>query len=449
MYHVNGKAVSLGQKEFISQGGEGMVYGKGDTAYKIYHKLAIPIRKIKALSVLDDHNIIRPLAVIEDGNGKVVGYTMRLVKGAIPLPRLFLKGHDNEAIIVKMAKRLDYIHSKNVLVVDYNEMNLAALDGDTVMYDVDSWCVPGYPATALMESVRDRHDSGFNNGTDWFSFGVVAFQLAIGIHPYKGKYAAILYDDAGKTLDQRMKGNISVMHKGVRLPPVCRPLDSVALPWRKWFWDVFEAGQRSAPPIAGAVTVTLAPAVVVVRLVEVDYTPPAEREYRLVGSAVVEIVVMEGIQTLKTMCQVLPLATSLFRGVAVQSLLGSFFAFLLDGTGCRQVRIPELDSCRVIDGGWENGTLVLIAEQNGNYSRWVFAVGGDNAYSFRMAKDIAYLGVNFTVLDNGTTVLLTEDSIELSRNGKVTVIQRAMAGKLHHDSIGAIVEDGGRYYRLV
>ena len=69
-----------------------------------------------------------------------------------------------------------------------------------------------------MDSVRDRHAAGWNEGTDWFSFALVSFQMFVGIHPYKGKHPAL------KTLDERMAQNVSVLHprrvRARRLPAV-------------------------------------------------------------------------------------------------------------------------------------------------------------------------------------------------------------------------------------
>ena len=266
--------VVLTTNNYISSGGEGSVWAKNGTAYKLYHDPSkmIPLGKIQELSVLDDPNIIRPLNVLLDKQGKPIGYTMRQLPETVPLPRLFTKAFkvkeriSHEKIldmVIKMAKRLTFIHSRKIIVVDYNEMNFAALKdfSDTLNFDVDSYQTPSYGATALMESVRDRHakiksyDSDgrphyeFNEGTDFFSFAVVSFQLFIGIHPYKGRHPKIKYDDAAKTLDERMGKNISVMNSEVAVPPVCYPLDVIPNNWRDWYRQVFEKGIRIAPPL--------------------------------------------------------------------------------------------------------------------------------------------------------------------------------------------------------
>ena len=114
---------------------------------------------------------------------------------------------------------------------------------DIYAIDVDSYQTPSFHATALMESVRDRHSPNvFNEGTDWFSFGIISFNMMIGIHPYKGKH------DTLKTLDDRMLKNISVLNKTVSIPPVCYDLKIIPTNYIKWFEAIFEHGKRMSPP---------------------------------------------------------------------------------------------------------------------------------------------------------------------------------------------------------
>jgi hypothetical protein len=63
-YFVQGQGqVQLGRTEFKAQGGEGAVYVKGQTAYKLYTDPArcIAQAKIDELSLLVQPNIIRPV----------------------------------------------------------------------------------------------------------------------------------------------------------------------------------------------------------------------------------------------------------------------------------------------------------------------------------------------------------------------------------------------------
>src|SRR5438552_997706 len=83
--------ITLGQREFFRQGGEGQIYIKGNTAYKIYIDPAkmLPLGKITELSVITDPNVIRPVHIIEDGAGKPLGFTMPYKKNAVALCQTF------------------------------------------------------------------------------------------------------------------------------------------------------------------------------------------------------------------------------------------------------------------------------------------------------------------------------------------------------------------------
>jgi hypothetical protein len=120
---------------------------------------------------------------------------------------------------------------------------LAAHDfSDVYFLDVDSYQTPSYPATALAENVRDRHATGFNEGTDWFACAIVSFQMFTGLHPYRGLYPPL------NGLDERMKANVSVLHAGVSVPPACLPFSVIPPAYLDWYRAVLEDGRRLPPP---------------------------------------------------------------------------------------------------------------------------------------------------------------------------------------------------------
>ena len=178
--------------------------------------------KIKELSAITLPTIIKPQHVVLDNSSKVIGYTMQFVQNKVALCQLFPKPYKqrnniNTTALISISDQLrrgiQHCHEKNILLVDVNELNFIIDDQKyklVYFIDVDSYQTPSFPATALMESVRDRHSSTFSKNTDWFAFGIVSFQMQIGIHPYKGKHFQF------KTLDERMKANIPVFHKDVK-----------------------------------------------------------------------------------------------------------------------------------------------------------------------------------------------------------------------------------------
>jgi len=260
---VNGKKINLTQKEWLTKGGEGSIYVKGDTAYKIYENAsqAMPEGKRKELSTITMPEVIRPLDVIKDGNNHIVGYTMDYVKDTYALCQLFTKTFKQRenvscATVTELVKKLQvmikHIHSKKILVVDLNEMNfLVSKDFQTIYgIDTNSYQTPSYPATAIMDSIRDRHCQGnnFTELTDWFAWGILTFQMFINIHPYKGahpKYSAGALDER---VDARMKANVSVFNPDSKFPKICEPFDIIPPALRGWYKSIFETSNRSLPP---------------------------------------------------------------------------------------------------------------------------------------------------------------------------------------------------------
>jgi hypothetical protein len=120
-----------------------------------------------------------------------------------------------------------------------------------IFIDVDSYQTPNFPATAIMDSVRDRivPFGTFNEMTDWFAFAILSFQLYIGIHPYKGKHPNYKPSEWQK----RMDDGVSVFDKHVTLPDVCNKLTVIPKRHLDWFQNVFTKNERSIPPVADSI----------------------------------------------------------------------------------------------------------------------------------------------------------------------------------------------------
>ncbi len=259
-YFVQGKGeIRFGNNDFKARGGEGSIYVKGSHAYKIYSDPARTIQpaKITELSLLTQPNIIRPVDLILDGKNQPVGYSMRYVGHSHALCQLFPKAFRQRnnltpEMTLKLVRRLQegvtHIHSKGILVVDLNELNfLVATDFREIFFiDVDSYQTPSFPATVLMESVRDRHAHGFSCNSDWFSFAVVSFQMFAGVHPFKGSYPPMQH--LPDKLDARMRANISVLHAGVSVPMSALSFSVIPPAYLDWYRAVFEEGKRLPPP---------------------------------------------------------------------------------------------------------------------------------------------------------------------------------------------------------
>ncbi len=263
--------VSLGQADFVAEGGEGRVFARGSTGYKVYHDptKAIPVGKIQALDAIGDTAVIKPGKPLyaKATRGKTdqhVGHTFRFVRDTWTLCQLFPRAFREReglthSLALKLLRRMQdavsAVHRAGALVVDLNEMNvLVSRDfAEPYFIDVDSYQVGAYTATAIMASVRDPQvrANAFTDGSDWFSFAVVSFSLLVGIHPYKGTHPTI------KGFEQRMAAGISVFDKDVNLPKACYGLDVLPPAYRAWYRALFVDGERTPPPTSLQATVVV------------------------------------------------------------------------------------------------------------------------------------------------------------------------------------------------
>jgi len=253
--------VTLTQQHFVATGGQASVYVRDGIAYKVYteQKDVIPEDKFKALAAISDPCVIRPSQMLLDGKKQRIGFTMDAVADNLSLCQLFTKAfrdrnHVTNDQIVDVAGTLrahvGNVHSAGIVIVDLNELNILvskAID-QTFLIDVDSYQTAAYPATVIMPSVRDWSAKQFTELSDWFSYAVLAFQLFVGVHPYKGTHAQSAGIDKDKRLEHRMRNNISAFRGDVSLPKCCYPFDAIPTVFRDWLKAVLDDGKRVAPP---------------------------------------------------------------------------------------------------------------------------------------------------------------------------------------------------------
>ncbi|MCB9545731.1 MAG: hypothetical protein H6706_07685 [Myxococcales bacterium] len=278
------RPIDLGPRQFVAEGGEGKVFTRRGVAFKIHHDRARvpPLDKLHRLAAFDDARILRPVDLLVDAQGRPAGFTSRFEADAWPLGRLFPPAFRQREgvtdamlrhLIARLRDGVALVHARGGLIVDLNELNFLVLKdfSDVRFIDVDAWQLPGYPATALMDSVRDWTRADFSPETDWFSFAIVTFQLFTGLHPFKGRYegpdAALrgrlptdAADDPFAVTRRRMQAGVSVFHPDVRVPAAAAPVDTLPPAWRAWYADLFAAGHRRPPPSSFDAAVVVAPA---------------------------------------------------------------------------------------------------------------------------------------------------------------------------------------------
>jgi hypothetical protein len=261
----HGTVVDLNDSHLKAHGGEGAIYIKNKTVYKICDAgKMIPEGKFRELSVLDHKKIIKPEEVILDKHKTPVGYTMKLVDNAIPLAQILTKVYreregvtlnDILNLVQQMRDGIEHIHQKKILQVDGNEFNYMVTNDykDVYFIDVNSYETPSYPAEVLMQSIRDWHvevRNGRNIWTelsDWFSFAVLSFNMFIGMHPYKGRNPK--FSNIKTLMMDQMKAHVSVLNPETTYPMAAvYPLTVIPDAYMNWYKAVLEQGKRLPPP---------------------------------------------------------------------------------------------------------------------------------------------------------------------------------------------------------
>lgn len=256
--------ITLRPSDYITSGGEGVIYRFGREVIKLYSDPQKMRRdgmeeKIALLAKLKHVSIVAPSGLVCDAKGEPIGYYMPHIIGE-PLARVFTNdfrtregftGESARVLAMRMRDVVRAAHTFGALLVDANELNwLAALDkkkGPTpYVIDVDSWQVGRFAASVIMPSIRDWHTKGFTQNSDWFAWGIVTFQIFSGIHPYKGVLPGFERSD----LEGRMKASKSVFEKDVRLPHAVRDFNTIPAGLLGWYEAVFAQGERCAPPDA-------------------------------------------------------------------------------------------------------------------------------------------------------------------------------------------------------
>ena len=516
LVYVNGQQVNLNQRDYVTKGGEGSIYRKGDIAYKIYDDLTkmIPVAKIGELSQLEHDSIVRPQGVVYNDKKHEVGFTMAWLGGDIValckmFTNTFRKNNsiDNDQVIelVENIKNVtQFIHDKKCLIVDNNELNYMVGNDFVTPYliDVNAWQTPSYPPTAIMPSIRDWANQDFTVLSDWFSFAIISFQLFVGIHPFKGKHKQYKKNDFRK----RVIDCVSVFNSSVSLPPTTRDFNLIPSSYKDWYFQLFENGERKPPPVMPGMAGVVQVLVQVIKSTDnfdirelqefkedvlyhnatlgltktnkriyigrADYKvdPTAEVVFTPLENAPILVKIkdnrvrfkaLSGVSPsidlectdmmitnntlflknkerlmeltfkqmnerihpiIKTTWTIEPNSSQIFSNVVVQSVLGKTYLAIplpsFDKSLFMIQPIPELNDYQIMDAKYENKVCVLTGHKGGKYSRFVIIFNDKhNKYKLRQIDDVDYASINFTCLDNGVCVLITDDdAVEIFLN---------------------------------
>jgi hypothetical protein len=150
-------------------------------------------------------------------------------------------------------------------------------------------------------------------------------------------------------------------------------------------------------------------------------------------------------------------ATKFYDGIVIQTLFGTqYVTFFPVNKQFRQVGLRELDHHKIVDAKFEGTVLMIVGiNDKGEYDRFIFRFDKTwESHDVRIIQNIQFTGLNFTVLDNGVCISITEEEkIEIfhglmGRDGIKEVDDDVIKGDMkltHKGAMGLFTRDNKIY----
>ena len=285
--YVGGKKMTIAPTQAIGKGGEADIYDIGNgQALKVFKspthpdflgqpaaqraaevRLQVHQTKLKEFPKGLPSRVVAPLDLATDGSKKnVVGYAMRFVSGGEHFLRLaeplFRQTECDGARVTNLFADLhltvEVLHREGVVIGDFNDLNVLAVDAAAYVIDSDSFQFGNFPCTVFTGRFVDPKlcRPGANAPelvkphtaeSDWYAFAVMLFQSLFFIGPYDGVFKP---KDTARRVphEARSLNRISVFDPEVRLPKSARPFETVTDDLVQFFMDVFGNDRRGEFP---------------------------------------------------------------------------------------------------------------------------------------------------------------------------------------------------------
>lgn len=267
--YIQNQKYQLNAADLIQSGGEGMVFGLGNTAVKLYHQ-PTPAYQNKLGHWFTQRwqlppDVLAPCAPVHDKNGAIIGLQMARLPAAQPFKRLsqpsFWQQHALATrqimpLLQRLHQTLGRLHQLQIVVGDLNETNifftLPGANGSRAFWiDVDSYQFGPFPCPVAMPAFLDPtlyHITNFGKRpyftplTDWYAFTVLLVKSLLQVHPYGGVHRQ------HKTVQARAAAQVSLFNSSVTLPPRARPPETLSDDLLHHLHSMFERGERQPFP---------------------------------------------------------------------------------------------------------------------------------------------------------------------------------------------------------
>ncbi|MGK7888604.1 MAG: hypothetical protein AB4042_04675, partial [Leptolyngbyaceae cyanobacterium] len=284
--YVNRKKVRVSARSAIGKGGEADVFKLGkDRALKVFKPpdhpdfAGIPEAQQAAVDRLDQHQqklrqfpphlpdrVVSPLDLATDATEqRVLGYTMPLLRDAEVLlrygDRAFRQSISAQTVVQifqDLHRTLTRLHQAQVVIGDFNDLNVLVKDTQAYIIDADSFqfgtfSCPMFTARFVDPLLCDRQANSpilqqkHSPESDWYAFAVMLMQCLLFVDPYGGIYKP---KDKAKAIPHaaRPLHRITVFHPEVRYPKPALPPERLSDDLLHHFHQVFEQDWRGELP---------------------------------------------------------------------------------------------------------------------------------------------------------------------------------------------------------
>lgn len=280
--YVNNRQINLGRP--VGKGGEADVFDMGNNkAIKIFkppdhldYSLS-PEEQDGARARIAEHQtklplfpknlspqIIAPIDLANDKNGKIIGYTMRLINGAEALLRfteksfreLGVSNTDVNKIFLNLHSAVSKLHKKKVVIGDFNDLNVLVKGTEIYIIDADSFQFGQFLCKMFTMKFLDPLLSENNNmvlkkpyrpESDWYAFSAMLMECFLFAGPYGGVYIPKNKSEQIPR-DKRPLKRITIFNPDVRYPKPAARFDVLPDDLLHYFHLVFEKDRREQFP---------------------------------------------------------------------------------------------------------------------------------------------------------------------------------------------------------
>lgn len=283
--YINGRRVSLQSDMAIGKGGEADIFKLDpSTVLKLYKQPTDPDyignanaqlgakariteqqNKLPAFPVNLPQEIVTPTALAYTQTGdRIVGYTMPYVDGMEVLMRLGDRQYRETSGIdanqvVKTFRQLHGIvadlHARNVVIGDFNDLNVLANDKTIRIVDADSMQFDAYYCHTFTNRFVDpllcdgstlALARPHSEQSDWYAYFIMLLQSLLYVGPYGGVHRP----KAGKRLqfDARVLSRLTVLDSDIIYPKPAMPLQTLPDEVLEYMQSVFKMDKREVFP---------------------------------------------------------------------------------------------------------------------------------------------------------------------------------------------------------